>query len=76
MIRAQDVTMHRLLGSDLPDEECFDIQINCILTHSQSKISGYILNSDTNTGLSAAMSRLITMSTRFAEGTYCKDKTQ
>jgi len=37
MIRAKDINMRRLLGSDLPDEECFDMQINRILTRSQSK---------------------------------------
>lgn len=37
MIRAKDVNMRRLLGSDLPDKECFDLQINRILTRSQSK---------------------------------------
>lgn len=37
LIRAKDVNMQRLLGRDLPGEECFDIQINRILTRSQSK---------------------------------------
>lgn len=37
IIRAKDVNMQRLLGRDLPNEECFDIQINRILTRSQSK---------------------------------------
>lgn len=37
LIRAKDVNMRRLLGHDLPDEECFDIQLHRILTRSQSK---------------------------------------
>ena len=37
LIRAKDVNMRRLLGNDLPDEESFDVQINRILTRSQSK---------------------------------------
>ena len=37
LIRAKDVNMRCLLGSDLPAEECFYIHINRILTRSQSK---------------------------------------
>lgn len=37
LIRAKDVNMRRLLGSDLPAENCFDIHIDRILTRSQSK---------------------------------------
>ena len=37
LIRAKDVNMRRLLGNNLPEEESFDVQINRILTRSQSK---------------------------------------
>jgi len=38
LIRATDIKMKRLLGTDLPsDQECFDIHINRILTRSSSK---------------------------------------
>jgi len=37
LIRAKDVNMQRLLGNDLPDKDCFDIQISRILTRSNSK---------------------------------------
>lgn len=37
LIRAKDVNMRRLLGNNLPKEKSFDVQINRILTRSQSK---------------------------------------
>jgi len=37
MVRAKDINMRRLLGSDLPTEECFDVQIERILTRSNAK---------------------------------------
>lgn len=37
LIRAKDVNMRRLLGDDLPNKDCFDIQIKRILTRSNSK---------------------------------------
>lgn len=37
LIRAKDVNMRRLLGQDIPEENCFDLWINRILTRSQSK---------------------------------------
>lgn len=37
LIRAKDVNMQRLLGKDIPNDENFDIQIDRILTRSQSK---------------------------------------
>ena len=37
MVRAADIKMQRLLGTDLPVQNCFDVQINRILTRSNSK---------------------------------------
>ena len=37
LIRAKDVNMRRLLGHDIPEENCFDVWIDRILTRSQSK---------------------------------------
>ncbi len=37
LIRAKDVNVHRLLGMDFPDTENFDIQVNRILTRSNSR---------------------------------------
>ena len=37
LIRAKDVNMRRLPGHDLPEENCFDVWIDRILTRSQSK---------------------------------------
>lgn len=37
LIRAKDVNVHRLLGTDFPDTENFDIQVNRILTRSNSR---------------------------------------
>ncbi|GFI10429.1 hypothetical protein IMSAGC007_02898 [Lachnospiraceae bacterium] len=37
MVRAADIKMQRLLGIDLPVQNCFDVQINRILTRSNSK---------------------------------------
>lgn len=37
LIRAKDVYVHRLLGMDFPDTENFDIQVNRILTRSNSR---------------------------------------
>lgn len=37
MVRATDIKMQRLLGIDLPIQDCFDVQINRILTRSNSK---------------------------------------
>lgn len=37
LIRAKDVSVQRILGKDLPKEDCFDLQVNRILTRSQSK---------------------------------------
>lgn len=37
LIRAKDVNVQRLLGKNLPDTDCFDIQVNRILTRSNSK---------------------------------------
>lgn len=38
IIRATDIKMRRLLDSDLPTyQDCFDVRINRILTHSTSK---------------------------------------
>lgn len=37
LIRAKDVNVQRLLGKNLPDTDCFDIQLNRILTRSNSK---------------------------------------
>lgn len=37
LIWAKDVNVQRLLGNDLPDNDCFDIQVNRILTRSHSK---------------------------------------
>ena len=37
LIRAKDVNVHRLLGKDFPDTESFDIQVNRILTRSNSR---------------------------------------
>lgn len=37
LIRAKDINVQRILGKDLPKEDCFDLQVNRILTRSQSK---------------------------------------
>lgn len=37
LIRAKDVNVQRLLGKDFPDTESFDIQVNRILTRSNSR---------------------------------------
>jgi hypothetical protein len=37
LVRATDIKMQRLLAADLPSEDCFDIQINRILTRTNSK---------------------------------------
>ena len=37
LIRAKDVNMRRLLGNDIPEDESFDVQVNRILTRSQSQ---------------------------------------
>lgn len=37
LIRAKDINVHRLLGMDFPDTENFDIQVNRILTRSNSR---------------------------------------
>lgn len=37
LIRANDKRFSRLLGSDFPDQECFDLQIHRILTRSNSR---------------------------------------
>lgn len=37
LVRAKDINMRRLLGTDIPDRDCFDIQVNRILTRSNSK---------------------------------------
>lgn len=36
-IRVKNVNMRRLLGHDIPEENCFDVSIDWILTRSQSK---------------------------------------
>lgn len=37
MIRAADIKMQRILGNDFPAQDCFDVQVNGILTRSNSK---------------------------------------
>jgi hypothetical protein len=37
LVRATDIKMQRLLGDDLPSKDCFDIQIDRILTRTNSK---------------------------------------
>jgi hypothetical protein len=37
LVRATDIKIQRLLASDIPLEDYFDIQINCILTRTNSK---------------------------------------
>jgi hypothetical protein len=37
LVRATDIKMQRLLAADLPLEDCFDIQVNRILTRTISK---------------------------------------
>lgn len=37
MIQATDIKMQRLLGIDLPDQNSFDVQIDRILTQTNSK---------------------------------------
>lgn len=58
MVRAADIKMQRLLGIDLPVQNCFDVQINRILTRSNSKKSVSIRNWQINTNLFAQMSPL------------------
>lgn len=58
MVRATDIKMQRLLGIDLPIQDCFDVQINRILTRSNSKKSVSIRNWRSNTNLFARMSPL------------------
>jgi len=37
MIRAADIKMQRIPGNDFPAQDCFDVQVNRILTRSNSK---------------------------------------
>ena len=41
MIRAADIKMQRIPGNDFPAQDCFDVQVNRILTRSNSKKKRY-----------------------------------